>query len=58
MKEKYRALVDAFYQAIIKKEDKYIKLALELSSDFDAETVEEAKREAAVMSVIDSKFQA
>ena len=56
--DQYQSLVDAFYQAIVNHEQKYIKKAIQLSSNFDENTVEQAKAEASVMSVVDSNFQA
>jgi hypothetical protein len=38
--------------------DIYLKEAEKLAYSFDEDTVEDAKREASVMSVMDSKFQA
>ena len=61
MNQQYQALVSAFYQAIIcPREDAAIYLvdAEKLASNFDKDTVEDAKREASVMSVMDSQFQA
>ena len=52
----YKALVSAFTKSLTapkEQADQHIKEALILSVAFDQETVEAAKREAAVMAVID-----
>ncbi len=56
--EDYKALPAALTDVINSPEDatEYIKRVMELSVEFDAKTVEQAKREAAVMSVVDSKL--
>ena len=55
----YEQLVDAYYQvAINPKDNSLLGKAVELSKDFDPEIVEDAKREACVMAVLDSKMQA
>ena len=58
-KDSYQALVTAFYQAILNPDnDSYIKDALALASSFDEDTVTQAKAEASVMSVLNTKFEA
>jgi len=57
--EDYQALVAAYskvFTATKEQADEHNKAALKLSAAFDQETVEAAKREAAVMAVMDGEM--